>query len=263
MSTCIICFQCPSKFERRTALHVAIESESADIIALLLDHGAMTRAPAGYKYSALECAVVADNSAACRLLLDRGADANDVNEDECTSLQIVCATEGLRNQRCIIESLLQHGAQPNYYTSHFSCSSPCLTPLVEYLYCTERYDPEVVALLFRYGACVNVTKPTHMFKIRDAYGILGNAGRFRGQDDVLEVLISAAGKLDTAAIQADSSLCSHQKARLLLASCQPRTLKHLCRLRVRAHMTIPLPDHVNDLPLPVFIKEFLLFHTKT
>ena len=253
--------QCPPKFDRRTALHVAIESGSTEIITLLLDHGATTRAPPGYKYSALECAVVAGNAAACRLLLAAGTDVNETNDDGCTSLQVACATTGLRNQGEIIETLLQHGAKPNYYSGHFSCSSPSLTSLVEYLYCSDRYDACVVDILLRYGSRVNVTKPTHMFKIRDACGILGNAGRFRGHDDILELLLGAAGKIDNAAIQADSSLCSHQKARLLLASCDPRTLKHLCRLTVRAHMPTPLPDHVKDLPLPMFIKEFLLFHT--
>ena len=112
-----------------------------------------------------------------------------------------------------------------------------------------------------YGACVNVTKPTHMFKIRDAYGILGNAGKFRGHDNILEVLMGAANKFNKTAVQADCSLCSQQRARLVEASCTPSTLKHVCRLTVRANLPVPLPRHIKDLPLPMFIKEFLQFHT--
>lgn len=82
---------------------MAIESGSADIVALLLDHGATTPASLGYKYSAPEGAVVSGDSAACRLLLGRGADVNEVNKGGCTSLQVVYATDGVRNQRVSLE----------------------------------------------------------------------------------------------------------------------------------------------------------------
>ena len=120
---------------------------------------------------------------------------------------------------------------------------------MEYLCCTDRYDPDVVAILLRYSAYASMSL-MHMFTIRDACGILGNAGRFRGQDVVLGLLILQLANWTPPPFKLTTRGC-----------CSPPNLKQFYILRVRAHVPVSLPDHVNDLPLPMHDVNFLTYST--
>ena len=80
--------QCPPRFDRRRAIHFAAMVGAVEIVRLLLAAGASTRQPPGYKYPPLDCSVTHDRFDVCRLLLEHGADPNEVNGDDCSVLQV-------------------------------------------------------------------------------------------------------------------------------------------------------------------------------
>ena len=80
--------QCPPRFDRRRAIHFAIIIGSVEITELLLDAGAATGLAPDYCMTPLDCAVVHDQPDICRVLLDHGANPNEIDGDGCTALQV-------------------------------------------------------------------------------------------------------------------------------------------------------------------------------
>lgn len=252
-------FQCPPRFDQKRAIHFAASTGNVEICQLLLEQGADTGIPPDYKYGPLEVAIMGDKYQVCHLLLDHGANPNELNSEKCSLLQIACATTGLNNQCAIIEDLLQHGALPNFSANFMSFIGPCLTPLVEYFTNHDIFDINIIRMLVRYGARINFTLPTKLFKIVDPCGVLAQVRKLRPYEDILYFLIDVAHKLDVQAIKDESSLSNRQKELLLEEACHPRTLKHLTRLRIREMLRIPVLKSLQTLPLPNYLEAYLAF----
>ncbi|KAK2168006.1 hypothetical protein LSH36_21g01016 [Paralvinella palmiformis] len=251
--------QCPPRFDQKTALHFAASAGDPDIVNAIMDAGAATCRPPDFDHSPLELALVGDKVEVVRVLLDRGADANETNDDRCSALQVAVSTLGLDHQRGMIESLLQHGADPNHHSCYFSYVGPSLAAIVEYFCYTDEYDISLVRLLLAYGSKVNMTRPTKLLKIRDPFGILGQVRKLRPYEDILDVLVESTQSFDTEAIRNESSLSNKQKEVLIAAGSVPRDLRHLVRLAIRDSLTLPIVPKIDKLPLPDFLKSYLLF----
>lgn len=83
--------QCPPRFDRRRAIHFAAIVGSADITRLLLEAGASTGLAPDYNLTPLDCAILHDQPEVCRILLEHGANPNEISGDGCVALQ-VCLT---------------------------------------------------------------------------------------------------------------------------------------------------------------------------
>ncbi len=251
--------QCPPRFDEKTALHFAVTSGDADIVSQLLAAGAVMSRMPEYPYTPLEEAVTSGNLEAARVLLEFGADPNELNEERCCALQAAVSTIGIKHEREILELLLQHGADPNYHRSTFSYVGVSLSPIVEYFTYRDEFDIAVVKLLVYFGAKINLTRPTKLLKIRDGFGILNQIRKLRPYDDIFRFIVDVAGVFSTDLILKESSLSNGQREVLLELSSVPRDLKHLARLRIREILKLPVPPSATNLPLPEFLKQYILF----
>ena len=252
--------RCPPPFDQRQALHFAALSGNLEICRLLLDAGARTNRCEDYEYCPLEFAITQEKLDVCELLLKYGADPNEINADGCSPLQIACMSA--RSDIKIMECLLKSGADPRYVSRHFSTASAALNPLVEYFSYHDEIDRNIVKLFIEYGAPVNMTIPTKLFRIRDGAGILQQVRKLRPYEEVLDLLIEASKTFDVKVIETMSSLSNRQKELLLEAARQPRSLKQLCRLEIRWNIAPPVKPKVNLLELPSLLKQYMLFSTK-
>ena len=252
--------QCPPKFDQKTALHFASMAGHTEICKLLLDAGSQTNMSPEFQYAPIDYAITQDHYDVCKLLLDYGADANEINRDNCSPLQVACTAFGLKRRKDIVEVLLQNGAEPNYNSGMYSYIGPSLSPIVEYFTYNEDYDYSLVKTLVQYGSRINMRLPTRLLKIKDACGALGQVHKLRPYEDMLRFILDATDDFDLSQIEKESSLSNRQKELLLEKAKQPRSLMHLSRAVIRLVLQSPIYSHIDVLPLPRFLKDYLFFN---
>ena len=254
--------QCPPRFEEKTALHFCAISCNEEITRLLLEAGANTKCPDDFQYSALEYAISQDKLGVCKILLEYGADPNELNENNVSPLQTACTTPNLAHRVEIIETLLKHNADPNFHARVFSSVCPTLCPIVEYFAYSELeddFDEAVIRILLKYGANVNLRLPTRLFRVKDGGGILNQIHKLVKKEQLFNLIIGAAEYYDFGVIENSVLLNCPQKQSLKEIS-YPRPLRHLIRLSIRSIIRKPIPDSVECLPLPTFLKDYLMFN---
>ena len=145
-------------------------------------------------------------------------------------------------------------------------TGPSLCPIVEYLTYCEEPDFTVVKLFLQFGARVNFTLPTRLLKIQDASGLLGQLRKLRPHDDLLELMVDAAGRFDLEAICRDNALSNAQRAALLGAAGTTRSLKQLARIKIVHQLTsarraAAANGCYEQLPIPGYLRNYLMFDT--
>ncbi|ELU00854.1 hypothetical protein CAPTEDRAFT_152982 [Capitella teleta] len=235
--------------------------EHIECLEMLLKYGADPNAVSRGGLTALmkAFAITEGRADVCLLLLDHGANPNEIDTEGVSLLQIACATSALPNQYTIIEMLLNHSANPNYFGAYPSLAGPTLTPLVEYFTNNDTIDFSLVKLLVKYGSGVNITQPTRLFKILDAQGLLPQIRKLRPYEEIFHFLINVAQKFDLRAIKVESSLSNGQKETLLVRASHPTSLKHQSRLLIRKTLCLPVLKSLRLLPLPKYLVNFLEF----
>lgn len=251
---------CHPKLDQKRALHYAVMKGNIEMIKILLDAGADTRQPEEFRFPPLEFAVAHDKLEVCKVLLEYGADPNEVNGEGCTSLQIACSNEELKNKLAIIKALLENGADPCFNSPSFSYINPCLSPLIEYLSANSDYDLEIVRLMFQYGAELNLTRATARYRILDKFGIVSILRKVSGNEDLLFKLLEYAGVKNREQVRIEGNVPPVTRAQALESCVEPTSLKHQCRITVRRSLHVPKPRHIDLLPLPAYVKEYLLFN---
>ena len=223
--------------------------------------GASTSIPPDYEYGALDFAITQDKPDVCQLLAAHGCDVNEVNGDRCSPLQVVCTAVGLKHRCEIAETLLRHGANPNFNSGQFSYIGPSLCPIVEYFSYNDEYDYALVKMLLQYGCDVNFTLPTRLFRIKDANGVLGQIRKLRPYEDILRLLLEAANSYDVEAITHESSLSNRQKELIVDAAVNAKSLRVICRATIRHSLGVPVTQaRIEELPLPPLLKKYLYFN---
>ncbi len=251
---------CGPRIDQKRAIYYAILGGNLKVTYALLEGGAYTSKPPDFKYPPLEYAITQDKLKIAKLLLDFGADANECNDDGCTSLQIVCSMPNIALQKEAIDLLLLYGADPNFTSQTYSYVGPSLVPLVEYLAHFGDYDLEIIQLLLKYGAEVNFTPATKFFKIKDSCGMLYQAKKMKRQLQVQELLLEASGCFSKEGILCDKSGLSKEQSRFLLEQSDiPRSLMHQARLSIRRSINCSKPPKIMSLPIPVYLKNYLLY----
>ncbi|XP_041370407.1 ankyrin repeat and SOCS box protein 8-like [Gigantopelta aegis] len=254
--------QCPSRFEQKTALHFAIDKGNIGIIHMLLRQGASPSRPDNYKFAALHAAVLKDRPDVCEMLLRWRADVDEKTDENATALMLACATPSLKLQRDLIELLLQHGADPNAHSNILSYSSPCLSPLTEYLKnIAEKVTYEIAHSLIKHGARVNFKGSTSIARLKDPHGVLHYLPNDKVKDraDIFDLLAEAGSSFDVHAIKHYSGLNTRERSILTQLSSKPLSARQLVRLYIRELMIPRVPEKVNRLPLPSVVRSYLLF----
>ncbi|XP_062584898.1 ankyrin repeat and SOCS box protein 8-like [Saccostrea cucullata] len=251
---------CPARFEQRSPLQCAIQSGNTEITECLLKHGAFLNRPDTHKNSPLHEAIVRDNIAICELLLKYHANVEERTESGATPLMLACATVGLKKRRQIVELLLNNNANVNAFSENSSYRDPYLPPLIEYLKnngCDIHFD--VISLLIKFGAKVSFRGYLGVVRAKDHFGILHYMHNVFGKKEICHLLFVAACLYDNDSIKHVNTVNVEAKKCLMSYGCQPRELKHLCRLYIRDRICTGLPEKVKSLPLPSLLKSYLLF----
>ena len=254
--------QCPPRFEQRTALHFAIDKGNIGIIHMLLRKGASTSCPGGYKFAALHAAVLKDRPDICEMLIRWRAAVDEKTDENATALMLACATPSLKQQKELVELLLQHGADPNAHSTTLSYSSPCLSPLTEYLKnMAEKVTYETVHALIKHGARVNFKGSTSIARLKDPHGVLHYLpnDKVKDREDIFDLLAEAGSSFDIHAIKHYSGLNSRERSVLTQLASKPLSARKLVRLHIRELMIPWVPKKVGRLPLPSVVRSYLLF----
>lgn len=251
---------CPARFEQRRPIHYAVQAGNADITECLLKNGAFLNRPNNYKYNPLHEAILRDNLPLCELILQYRAEVEERTENGATPLMLACASVGLKHRREIVELLLNNNANVNAFSEHTSYIDPYHPPLIEYLKnngCDIHFD--VISLLIKFGAKVSFRGYLGVVRSKDPFGILHYMHNVFGKKEVCHLLFVAACLYDNDSIKHVNTLNVEAKKHLMSYGCQPRELKHLCRLYIRDRICTGLPEKVKNLPLPSLVKSYLLF----
>lgn len=143
---------------RFTALELAVETVNANIVKLLLRHGADVNANAS-PYGALHLAVMKGGPIIVKLLIDYGADLNRAGEKVGSPLHLAVGSK----QTEIITLLLGNGADVNIGIP--SGSEAGITPLHK---AARWLLPDIVALLISHGANVNARSDQKLTPLGEA-----------------------------------------------------------------------------------------------
>ncbi|VDM43821.1 unnamed protein product [Toxocara canis] len=179
----------------RTPLHYAVLSGSTQFVSFLIKHGARVNQPDGYdKPSVLDLAVLKDDPALLRIILDAGAKPNAVHTYIGSSLHLA-ACSVLKNQYEIMHLLLEYGADVNLW--HIFPEGGMLpSPFAEYFKSHDKLDKRVVYLLLAYGAEMVMRSP-----LADARGQLSNIRRICAlQPDIYDIMLDMGEQYERDAI---------------------------------------------------------------
>lgn len=253
--------ECPPRFEQRRAIHFAIQVGNLEITEILLQNGASRTRSENYRYSPLHEAILRDQVNLCKLLINYGSNVNERTESDATPVMLVCGTEGLHHRKQILEILLNNGGEVNAFSDHVSYSHPCLSPLTEYLKLEdEEANFEIVSLLVQHGARVSFRGTRGVNYVRDPYGILSSMQKFVSKDNVFNLLVEASFNFDVDSIKQTDLIAPDVKQYLTMLGNRPRQLKQIIRLSLQKLLSPQFPSTVKKLPVPPFLKSYLLFH---
>ncbi|PAA59547.1 hypothetical protein BOX15_Mlig009209g2 [Macrostomum lignano] len=255
-------------FGGKSAMFYAMKNRRTDLMQLLLNSGADPDQFVQNDTTALELAIKLNSPPMLCCLLRNRADPNRPNQSgryEIYPLQFLCSVVRLESRNVLLKLLLDAGARPNQHSNvkdKICLDAPCLPPLVEYLGCNEELDAFTVYLLVQFGAKINLCQGACGYTLLDRYGVQGHLSRVLNNPEnaqLAELLLSAAVKVDRAAIAKMSRIGPEQKA--LVFSLTSTSLMRLCRVLIRDRLPAPLPKSVGELPLPTVLKNYLLFDT--
>lgn len=251
--------QSPPRFDQKTALHFAAEYGNVIIAEILLKSGANNNKPESYKYSPLHSAVLAGKPDICEMLLKHGADIDERTDEHCTALMLACGTRMMRMRKEIIEILLKNGANVDAHSEFVSYTQPSLSPLVEYLKINGHdIDTDIVRMLLKYGATVNIRGDVTIYRLKDPFGVLNYLPGIT-PDETLDIILSAASSYDLEHIRRSELLTSADKQCLFQYAVNPKSLKNVVRYSIRKLLDVRIPEKVSLLPLPNLMKMYLLF----
>lgn len=90
--------------------------------------------------------------------------------------------------------------------------------------------------------------------------MLSQVRKLKRDMPTLDLLIEASEVFDKAEIEGDRSGMTAEQIGILTTEAEcPRSLAHLCRLRIRRRLRLPIPPEIQKLPLPEYFKKFLLY----
>lgn len=244
------------RHDHRTVLHYAALSGNLQMVNLLLKQGARFNFSSDYrKPTPLDFAILKGSTEMVKMLIDVGANVNAHSPIIGSPLHIAC-TDGIDNRLEILKMLLDHGANPNQYT--ISDTGPMLKPPIgEYININVKPELKVVEMLLKYGAVVVLKTQYH-----DPRGILKALPRLAQYPHVFDVILEAAEAFHLPAIKRANNLNPEHKQMLLNAAQTPLQLKHQVRLFIRRQLGAGgciLPYRIQQLPLPLLIKMYLLY----
>ncbi|XP_063422151.1 putative ankyrin repeat protein RF_0381 [Mytilus trossulus] len=251
--------QCPSRFDQKFPIHFSIESGNIAITELLIEEGAQLTRSENYRYSPLHAAILKGRSDIVYFLLLHNAVVDETTDDGCTPLMLAAGTPELKERKEIIKILLEHGANVNASAQYISYMHPCMSPIVEYLKCSPyNAEKDILLLLLKYGAKVNIRLDVLRYRRQDPFGILNYLGNCSDKE-MMDILVYAAQVIHKEHIQKNDILSPVERRYLLKHANTPRPLKHTIRLLVRDLLDDKVLDRVDQLPLPSFIKKYLLY----
>ncbi|VDO75680.1 unnamed protein product [Heligmosomoides polygyrus] len=240
--------------DKRTPLHYALLSGSAELVKFLIGLGANVNMPKGYdKPSIVDIAVLKDDPELLKIIIDAGADVNAIHTYIGSALHLA-ACSVLAHQYEILRLLLEAGADPNIQ-HRFDDGSQLKSPFVEYFRSRDVVDPRVVHLLLAYGARVVMRSP-----VSNTRGQLRNVLRLaatRDQPQVLNSMLELGEDFDVGAI-VRLPLPLALKGDILERAKNPATLQQICRLSLRSMVAPFRPDVVSTLPIPTHMKDYVL-----
>lgn len=203
----------------------------------------------GYNRTALHYAAEKDEGCV-ELLLEYGAQPNALDGNKDTPLHWAAFKD---NPECV-RALLESSAHPNARDYNND------TPLS---WAAMKGNLESVRVLLDYGAEVHVTNLKGQTPISRLVALLSRGLGSEQEEECLELLCSAAGRLEMR--RADGSmpqeLSKHPQllARLINMMAQPALLRDLARCAVRNSLGVQcLPTAVKQLPLPESVKQYVL-----
>ncbi|GFV33957.1 putative ankyrin repeat protein RF_0381 [Trichonephila clavipes] len=244
--------------EQRTALHCGVLSGNLAIVHLLVSNGARVKLPPSYtKPPPFFFAMLKSDYPMMKYLLDLGADINQGSSVVGSALH-VALTELAETKFNVIKFLLENGANPNAVVTASSGRTILKPPLGEYFTSFMNPDIRIVRIMLKYGArIVLVGHRQHEL------GILPSLHHIdaRNSGDVLELIASAAESFCISLIDNSVLMSQRHKLVLLQKALVPFTLKHASRIALRKTLGWgpKLITAVNDLPIPVVLRHYLLF----
>jgi hypothetical protein len=122
------------------------------------------------------------------------------------------------------------------------------------------YNPrkDILLLFLKYGAKVNIRSDVSVYRRKDPFGILKYIPNCSDKETI-DILIYSARIMDKVHINKCDVITPSERKYLLAHANTPRPLKHTIRLCIRDQLQFSLLDKVDQLPLPNFIKRYLLF----
>ncbi|XP_069778798.1 ankyrin repeat and SOCS box protein 10 [Narcine bancroftii] len=246
-----------SRSEERgdSALHIAARFGLEEHVALYLSSGAVVNQMNDCGQHALHCVCgqphPRENAEryyqVCRQLVEGGASVGALDEEQQSALHLACHTANHR----MVELLLAKGADVN--RMDYGGNAPLHKALQAVSYRLD-HEPELtVQSLLNYGS------------IRIWPGALPKVLRYCSKSPrTIEVLFNVYDRLRVtedwmqAVPQEVMQEHCHFYASLWAVYWSPRSLQHLARCVIRAHVRSPCQKCVHALPLPTALRNFLL-----
>lgn len=250
---------CSPRFDQKSPIHFAIESGNLVTTEILVKEGANLKRTDKYRYSPLHSAVLRGRADLVYFLILNNAEVDERTDDDCTPLMLAAGTPELKERKDMIKILLEHGANVNASAQYINYMHPCMSPIVEYMKnCSFNPDKEIILMLLKYGAKVNIRPDVYRYRRQDPFGILNYLNNCSCRE-MLDIFIYAAKSFDKEHIQKAEDLFPYEKKYILRQADTPRPLKHTTRLYVRDLIYPNLISRVECLPLPSYIKKYLLY----
>ncbi|XP_060680532.1 ankyrin repeat and SOCS box protein 10 isoform X2 [Hemiscyllium ocellatum] len=238
-----------------TALHIAARFALESHVQLYLDHGASVNRLNESGQSPLHCVCAQSHSSqdadryfrVCHYLIEHGASVEALDEEKQSALHLACRTVNYR----MVDLLLSKGIDVN--RMDYGGNAPMHKALQAVAYKLEHEPERTVRSLLNYGS------------IRIWPGAIPKVLRFCCQSPrTIEVLVNVYDRLKVTDDWVESVplkvLQEHQDfyESLFALSQTPRSLQHLARCAIRRHFEGHCQERIPQLPLPTFLKDYLL-----